>query len=440
MRGLSIKAVEAIEKLVGDKFDKIGMQFLGIIPTITKTKRITFSTSKNSLTSLFLQSLGTRNPNTHEEETLKVILRIANGYVDSLKERTQARIVQNINAYMLEASSKRETASIDGAKKIFRDEMDKAGKHFKMIANSESNKTTNVGTALQISKVGESNGESDPTVFFIVTVDDVTGPEEFVLHLLPDRKTPRLWKLSEIGHEYHKKGDSNPKMAGLHPNCRCKLTYMAEGFGFDDDGKVTWKGLEYDAFEEQRKEFGVPRNTPMKKSEEEEHPNNAMERDPKKHMVSHVANNGRKVWKNKQMSWGGRDVSPEDMDSLHRASWKSYAQKNKVAKDTPFSNTLTSLNKMVVSDNDRHLKVAKTSGHPDPKHQEIRQRHMIYALGGQEGYSIEDVKHPETQEHVGVRIKAPRHHKDGNLGETSWFYDGKSLNTEYDKITGKKWK
>jgi len=158
MRGLSIKDVEAIEKMVGQKFDKIGLDFLGIIPTITKTKRITFSTSKNSLTSLFLQALGTRNPNVNEEDTLKVILRIANGYVDSLKERTQARIVQNINAYMLEQGAKREPVSLDNAKKIYRAEMEKAGKHFKMIANSESNKTANVGTALQISKVGESNG------------------------------------------------------------------------------------------------------------------------------------------------------------------------------------------------------------------------------------------------------------------------------------------
>lgn len=258
MRGLSIKAVEAIERMVSGRFDNIGMQFLGIIPTVSKTKKIIFSTSKNSLTSLFLQALGSRTPNKDEEDTLKVILRIANGYVEALKERTQSKIIQNINAYMLDQNSKREPVSINHTKKIFRDEMDKAGKHFKLIANSESNKTANIGTALQISKVGESNGESDPTVFFVVTIDDVTGSEEFKLHLLPDRKTPRLWKLSEIGNEYHKKGDNNPKFAGLHPNCRCKLTYLAQGFGFDDNGKVTWKGLDFDAFEEQRKEHGKP--------------------------------------------------------------------------------------------------------------------------------------------------------------------------------------
>lgn len=259
MKGLSLKAVEAIERMVSDRFDKIGMDFLGIVPKISKTKKIVFSTAKNSLTSLFLQALGTRNPNGSEEEMLKVILRIANGYVDSLKERTQARIVQNINAYVSNQQSNNNPVSVDKTKKIFRDEMDKAGKHFKLIANSESNKTANTGTALQISKVAESQGVKDPTVFFIVTIDDVTGPEEFVLHLLPDRKTPRCWKLSEIGNEYHKKGENNPKFAGLHPNCRCKITYLALGFGFDENGKVKYKGKDWDEFEYQRKEYGLPR-------------------------------------------------------------------------------------------------------------------------------------------------------------------------------------
>jgi len=256
MKGLGIKATEAIEKMVSERFDKISLSFLGLVPKISKTKKIVFSTAKNSLTSLFLKALGTKKPNTDEEDTLKVLLRIASGYVDALKERTQSRIIHDINAYVLEQNLKGGKVSTDKAKGIFRDEMSKAGKHFKLIANSESNKTANIGTALQISKVGESNGEKDPTVFFIVTVDDVTGSEEFKLHLLPDRKTPRLWKLSEIGSTYHKKGEKNPKFAGLHPNCRCKITYLAEGFGFDEAGKVTWKGLDWNELEYQRKKYG----------------------------------------------------------------------------------------------------------------------------------------------------------------------------------------
>ena len=95
-------------------------------------------------------------------------------------------------------------------------------------------------------------------VFFSVIIDDVTGKEEFKLHLLPDRKTPRVWFLSEIGAEYHKKGDSNPKLAGLHPNCRCKLTYLAPGWGFTKDGKVTYIGPDHDEISKQREEYGKP--------------------------------------------------------------------------------------------------------------------------------------------------------------------------------------
>lgn len=259
MKGLSGEAVEAIQKLIGDRFDIISMQFLGLIPKITKTKRIVFSTSKNSLTSLFLQALGTRDPNQDEENTLKTILRIANGYIEALKERTQARAIQNINAYVLDQNSKREDVKGDKIKDIFNTELDKAGKHFKLIANTESNKATNTGTALQISKVGTSNGEDDPTIFFVVTIDDRTGPEEFILHLLPDKKTPRVWKLSEVGHEYHKKGDTNPKFPGLHPSCRCKITYLAKGFGFDEAGRVIYKNKDWDEFKFQREKYGKPR-------------------------------------------------------------------------------------------------------------------------------------------------------------------------------------
>jgi len=86
------------------------------------------------------------------------------------------------------------------------------------------------------------------------------------------------------------------------------------------------------------------------------------------------------------------------------------------------------------------MRVSGTSGHKDPKHAEIRQRHLLHLFSGKDGYNVEEVKHPETGQHQGIRIKAPRHHRDGNLGETSWLWDGKSLKTEYNKVLpGKKW-
>lgn len=258
MEGLTDKAAKAIEKLIKAKFNAISLKILGFIPQIGKEKNVVFTTSRSNLISLFLQALGSRDPNKLEEETLKVLLRIASGYIDGLRDRTSSRIINDVDTYVRSASMKQNSVSMSKINEIVNGEMDKAQKHLKLIANAESNKALNTGTALQISKMAEEKGEEDPTVFFVVTIDDVTGPEEFVLHLLPDRKTPRVWKLSEIESGYHKVGDKEPKFAGLHPNCRCKLTYLAPGWGFKD-GKVAFIGLEHDEYESQRGQYGLPR-------------------------------------------------------------------------------------------------------------------------------------------------------------------------------------
>jgi len=215
MKGLSLRAVEAIEKLIEDTFGSLALDFLGIVPKLTKEKKIVFSTSKNSLTSIFLNSLETTDPTKSEEETLKVLLRVADSYVSALENRTKSRVIGSLDSYIRNQDAKGQDISYGVMRDMVNKEMGQAKKHFSMIANTESNKASNVGTALQISKFGEE----DPTVFFSVVIDDVTGTEEFKLHLLPDRVTPRVWKLSEIGSEYHKRGDSNPKFPGLHPHC-----------------------------------------------------------------------------------------------------------------------------------------------------------------------------------------------------------------------------
>lgn len=806
MKGLSLKAVNALEKLIDNKFDSIGLNFLGLIPKISREKKIIFSTNRDSITSLFLQALGSRSPNKNEEDTLKVLLRIANGYIEGLRGRTKARVINQIDSYLKDtAQGKIKPNNIHS---IFNKEMDKAKNHFKLIANCESNNAVNTGSALQITKVGKSQGEDDPTVFFIVTIDDVTGPEEFVLHLLADRKTPRVWKLSEIGSEYHKKGEWNPKLPGLHPNCfvgnkgvnvlteqdgyknikdirvgdrvlthtgkfkavtntlewydkkyygkfikityktykrdgerlvtlkvtpdhefmtdrgwvkaidlkstdkfkqlttccatcgietsvrpkrnhkgglegcfcsrsckakyqwslkshrkniseksskqmkekwenptesmldqvrkmnsvnrkkidsnefwaqqpenlsilqkniakinqklqrnktskeetvlfdkikevfptaisqhilekwcvdvfipelninieydggghylpvytgkysmesflakqegrdiylqkcgyhvlrysevptksqikedvirmsknhtdeygfnnidivsvetvkngkggyklyditveddesfvvngivshncRCKLTYLAKGWGFDESGRIKFKGKGWDELKFQREKYGLPREKKLEKAYKDpkgfwrleptdqhnmEHPENPYLSNKFDHKIAHKANNGKMVWKPKHMRFDQQPVTPQDMDKIHRQVWKQYADKNKLVQGSDLRNTLVKLNGQVINDNDRHLYVSGTSGDFNPKHTEIRQRHLINALRGKPGYSIEEIRHPKTNEHTGVRIKAERH-PSGKPYETSWSFDGNSLKTEYD--------
>ncbi len=219
MKGLSLKAVEAIESLIDSNFDSIALNFLGLIPKISKEKKITFSSSRNSLTSLFLESLDTKDPNKSEEDTLKIMLRIANGYIEALKDRTKSKIINSLSGYIKDQNSKDNLISSNKIQEMINLEMGRAKKHFNLIANVETNRAMNTGTALQIAKIAEEKGEDDPTVFFIVTIDDVTGFYEFILHLLPDRLTPRVWKLSEISNDYYKNGKQYPSIFGLHPHC-----------------------------------------------------------------------------------------------------------------------------------------------------------------------------------------------------------------------------
>ena len=265
MKGLSIKVAKAIEELIENRFNTVSLPFLGLIPKLSREKKIVFSTNRNSLTSLFLQALNSRVPNKNEEDSLKIILRVANGYVDALRSRTKSTILHSVNAYVRNQNNDKQGVDPKQVTSIIQTEMDKAKNHFKMIANVESNRAINVGTALQITKIAEQKGIDDPLVFFIVTVDDVTCSECKRLHLLPDLKTPRIWKLSEIGHEYHKKGDPNPKIAGLHPNCRCKITYLAPNWGFNEKGNVQFKGLKWDEYKHQRSNFKHPPTITKKK-------------------------------------------------------------------------------------------------------------------------------------------------------------------------------
>jgi hypothetical protein len=441
MKLISEELTKAIQLILDGFFNQMSQDLLGIIPKLNKQKRIVFTTKPQGLVSLFFKGLNDKKVTNDEKDVLNVILRIASGYTNALKERTESNIINGINSEISTGPLK-----LNKLKSIVNKEMKQAKNHFELISNAESNKAVNTGTALQISRIAESKGEDDPTIFFVVTQDDKTGFYEYVLHLLPDKKTPRLWKLSEVQSGYYTPGDQYPSLSGLHPNCRCKITYLAKGYGFGEDGKVKFIGLDHDEFHIQRKQNGLP-NVPAKPKKRkgewvltydeiqktEELAKSWWKNPDINPKVPHIANNGEEVWKYQYIPYGGELNTPKQMDKFHRDAWNTYSKS--IPKGSALRNTLINLNKDIINDNDRHLRVSGVHNHPDGKnHTEMRQRHLLNLFGGKDGYSMEEVKHPETGEHQGVRIKAPRHHKDGNVGETSWFYDGNSLKTEYNKI------
>jgi hypothetical protein len=133
--------------------------------------------------------------------------------------------------------------------------MRKAGSHLNTILEAETSKYKNLGTVMDISRVAASANEKDPSVFFVMVRDNVTCSECIRLHCMPDGITPRVWKLSELSASYGKRGDTAPSMINRHPHCRCQITYLSEGFGFNKHGKVTYHREGFDAYQVQQEQL-----------------------------------------------------------------------------------------------------------------------------------------------------------------------------------------
>ena len=254
MIGISSSGKEQIAEAVEEMFDTIALQFIGDIPKLRNKKILTISSKRNfGLGHLFVQAMQNRTPNAIEQDVLKSLLESAYGYVESLKNRTKSNVTERIDGIIKEAKLNNRKPDENEIRDILAEELGKAKSNMKSIAESESTKLRNLGTMMDISKVAGNLGDMDPTVFFIIVKDGATCKECIRLHLMPDGVTPRLWKFSELKQGYGKRGDETPSAFNRHSGCRCSLSYLSAGFGFDKQGKVSYQSEDYSAYKDQRK-------------------------------------------------------------------------------------------------------------------------------------------------------------------------------------------
>lgn len=253
MRGISSAGKEQIAQKVEELFDRIAVQLVGNLPRFQNKKTLIFSSERNvGLAHLFVQGLQNQQPNAIEQDALKGLLNSAADYIESLKNKTKANVTERLDGLVREAKASQRTPTAEEIQAIMDDELNKAKSNLKAIAEAESTKIRNMGTLMDITRVSTSLDDNDPTVFFVVVKDAATCKECLRLHLMPDEVTPRLWKFSELKQGYHKRSENVPSAFGLHPHCRCTLTYLAKGFGFEN-GRVKYHSENHDAFEAQRK-------------------------------------------------------------------------------------------------------------------------------------------------------------------------------------------
>lgn len=253
MNGISSSGKENIGNIITEMFDNIALQFLGNLPRFKNKKTMVFSAKAHAgLSHLFVQAMENRVPNAIEQDMLKGLLASADGYIESVKAQTRANLTERIDGMVKEASLRGERVDAALVQAAITQEMNKARTKLQTIVESEASKLRNLGTLMSITRMAASVGDDDPTVFFMVVRDNVTCKECIRLHMMPDGITPRLWKFSELKQGYHKRGENNPSAFGLHPHCRCTLSYLTRGFGFNEKGRLDFQSEGFDLYAKQR--------------------------------------------------------------------------------------------------------------------------------------------------------------------------------------------
>lgn len=221
MFGISSKGKDQISLIIEDMFDNIAMDFIGNIPRLKDKKRLVISASPNmGLSHLFVQSMNNHSPNELEKEFLKGLLLSADGYIESVKNKTRSNVIDRIDGLVRESKINNTQVDPDEMQNVINDEFMRAKANIKIVAEAEASKVRNLGTAMQISRAAAVLEDSDPTVLFVTMKDSDVCSECKKMHTL-DGITPRLWRFSDLKHGYHKRGEENPSIYGCHPNCRC---------------------------------------------------------------------------------------------------------------------------------------------------------------------------------------------------------------------------
>lgn len=251
IKGLPSSAKKLVNTTVENLFDRMALHLLGDIPELRNKKVAFFSTSPNlGLANLFVQVLN-RNPNQLESDALKGLLTTAHSYIEALKNKTKATIETEIDGYMKDQNNKGQSVSELEVQKRIIDGLVKAKSHIKTISETEATKTRNVAKTMQITRMAADMNVSDPSVYFAVVRDAKACERCVEMHLMPDRVTPRVWKLMDVTSQYAKKTDEVPSICGQHPNCRCTMVFLAPTYGFKN-GKVDYIGQGHDEYLKQR--------------------------------------------------------------------------------------------------------------------------------------------------------------------------------------------
>ena len=164
------------------------------------------STIRNKVNGAFLRSNFERSQEYLGEEIKNVL---EEAYIEN---KSLGKLVQDLKKQMKDFSSKYQT-----------------------IVTTEMTKAINAGAADLILEKEKTKSTSDVYVYFLTVHDNRLCPVCSSLYLT-SAGTPRVFTMSEVianGSNYGKKRPQwKASLQGVHPNCRCLVRKISDGWGF----------------------------------------------------------------------------------------------------------------------------------------------------------------------------------------------------------------
>ena len=187
-------------------------------------------------------------------ELVDTLVSTASDYVNKYKNQAKAVTKRKIQALLGDVAEGR-LAPENWATAVQGEMAELFGKvknEIHTVVASETMHASTMGLKEAVDQVNENLGIEDPVVCWIHPLDQYTCQECYRLYYLSDRKTPRVWKESEVTSEYHKRGEDFPSWHLSHPHCRGALSTVLPGFGFSKDGRVAYIDSDHREWDYQR--------------------------------------------------------------------------------------------------------------------------------------------------------------------------------------------
>lgn len=251
MPALSQAAARKIDSTVDDLFDRLMTRLLG--HGFTGRHLFIGFNEDLSLPGIF-HAATTGEGGTVDTTILNGVADIARDYINKNREDAKAKTKQHVRSLMADLhAGKIDPDDFENHVDSSLHELwDTVRSGVERVVSTENEHAKTLGIKDGIDQINASLGVEDPVVCFVPVKDHSLCDECRRLHLLPDGVTPKVWLSSEVESGYHKRGVDRPSWQLLHPHCRCALSTVLKGFGFDKSGRVTFISSDHDELAYQR--------------------------------------------------------------------------------------------------------------------------------------------------------------------------------------------